>query len=295
MIFSLLAIFISVTGLSTTADAKRFGMGKSFGKSFSKQKRFSKPAPQQNLNKQKAAPTQGAKTGSRAGGMMGILGGLAMGGLLGAMFFGGGFEGINFMDILLFGGIAFAIFWFMRRAAAAKREPEYAGHPSHHNQTFGQTPPEPNNNESFLADETTSTAVETDKPNIDAEHFTQAARDIFVRMQEDWDAKNEDDIRSFCTPEVAEHVLNDMKRIGDKKTHTEIGMLDAEIAETWVESGMEWVAIHFQAKVKEDTLNMAGAVVDTEHTDVNEIWIFQHTPNSDDPTWYVAGIQQAWL
>ncbi|MDQ7002340.1 MAG: Tim44 domain-containing protein, partial [Ghiorsea sp.] len=197
MIFSLLAIFISVTGLSTTADAKRFGMGGSFGKSFSKQK-SSKSSPKQSLNQQNAAP------GSRAGGMMGILGGLAMGGLLGAMFFGGGFEGINFMDILLFGGIAFAIFWFMRRAAAAKREPEYAGHPSHHNQTFGQTPPEPNNNESFLADDATSTEVETDKPNIDAEHFTQAARDIFVRMQEDWDAKNEDDIRSFCTPEVAE-------------------------------------------------------------------------------------------
>jgi len=112
-------------------------------------------------------------------------------------------------------------------------------------------------------------------------------------MQQDWDAKNEDDIRSFCTPEVAEHVLRDMKRIGDNKTRTEIGMLDAEIAETWVESGMEWVAVHFQAKLKEETLNMAGAVIETENTDVNEIWIFQHTPNSDDPTWYLAGIQQA--
>ncbi len=288
MIFSLLAIFISVTGLSTTADAKRFGMGGSFGKSFSKQKSFSKPKPKQGMNK-----TTPARSGSRAGGMMGILGGLAMGGLLGAMFFGGGFEGINFMDILIFGGIAFAIFWFMRRGAAARREPEYAGHPSHHNQTFGQTQPETNNNESFLGEETTSSEVITDKPNIDAEHFLNAARDIFVRMQQDWDAKNEDDIRSFCTPEVAEHVLADMKRIGDNKTRTEIGALDAEIIETWVESGMEWVAVHFQAKLKEETLNMAGAVIETEHTDVNEIWIFQHTPNSDDPTWYLAGIQQA--
>ena len=288
MIFSLLAIFISVTGLSTTADAKRFSMGGSFGKSFSKQKSFSKPAPKQGVNK--AAP---ARSGSRAGGMMGILGGLAMGGLLGAMFFGGGFEGINFMDILIFGGIAFAIFWFMRRAATTKREPEYAGHPSHHNQTFGQAQSEPNNNESFLGEETTSSKGTTEQPNIDAEHFLNAARDIFVRMQQDWDAKNEDDIRSFCTPEVAEHVRTDMKRIGDNKTRTEIGMLDAEIAETWVESGMEWVAVHFQAKLKEETLNMAGAVIDTENTDVNEIWIFQHTPNSDDPTWYLAGIQQA--
>ncbi len=287
MIFSLLAIFISVTGLSTTADAKRFGMGGSFGKSFSKQKSFSKPKPKQGINK--AAP---ARSGSRAGGMMGILGGLAMGGLLGALFFGGGFEGINLFDILLIGGVIFLVMRFMRSAAAARREPEYAGHPSHHNQTFGQAQPE-SNNESFLGEEATSSEVISDKPNIDAEHFLNAARDIFVRMQQDWDAKNADDIRSFCTPEVAEHVLADMKRIGDNKTRTEIGALDAEIIETWVESGMEWVAVHFQAKLKEETLNMAGAVIETEHTDVNEIWIFQHTPNSDDPTWYLAGIQQA--
>ncbi len=290
IIFSMLAVFISFTGLSTTAEAKRFGGGMSFGKSFKKQKSFSKPAPQQGVNKQKAAPTQGAKTGSRAGGMMGILGGLAMGGLLGAMFFGGGFEGINFMDILLFGGIAFAIFWFMRRAAAARREPEYA-HAGHHNQSFGHDAPEQQNNDAFMGAETTASA--TDKPNIDAEHFVNAARDIFVRMQQDWDAKNEEDIRSFCTPEVTEHILADMARIGDNKTKTEIGMLEADIAEMWIESDLEWVAVHFQAKLKEETMNMAGVVVETENTDVNEIWIFQHNPNNDDPTWYLSGIQQA--
>ena len=289
IIFSMLAVFISFSGLSTTAEAKRFGGGMSFGKSFKKQKSFSKPAPQQGFNKQKAAPTQGAKTGSRAGGMMGILGGLAMGGLLGAMFFGGGFEGINFMDILIFGGIAFAIFWFMRRAAGARREPEYA-HAGHHNQSFGHTA-EQQNNDAFMGTETTASAAA--KPNIDTDHFVNAARDIFVRMQQDWDAKNEEDIRSFCTPEVTEHILADMARIGDNKTKTEIGMLEAEVAEMWIESDLEWVAVHFQAKLKEETMNMAGVVVETENTDVNEIWIFQHNPNNDDPTWYLSGIQQA--
>jgi len=289
IVFSLLAIFISVTGLSTTAEAKRFGGGMSFGKSFKKQKSFSKPAPQQGVGKQKAAPAQGAASGARAGGMMGILGGLAMGGLLGAMFFGGAFEGINFMDILLIGGIAFAIFWFMRRASSARRE-EYA-HAGHHNQSFGHDAPEQQHNDTFMASETTASAA--DKPNIDAEHFVNAARDIFVRMQEDWDAKNEEDIRSFCTPEVTEHILADMARIGDNKTKTEIGMLEANIAETWLESDLEWVAVHFQAKLKEETFNMAGAVVEIENTDVNEIWIFQHNPNNDDPTWYLSGIQQA--
>jgi predicted lipid-binding transport protein (Tim44 family) len=285
LLFSLLAIFISVTGLSTTTEAKRFGGGMSFGKMFSKPKRFAKPVPKQGINK---SPT---RSGASAGGMMGILGGLAMGGLLGALFFGGGFEGINLFDMLLIGGVIFLIMRFMRGAAGARREAEYAGHPSHHNQTFGQTQPEQNNNESFQSEEITSSASK--KPNIDAEYFVNAARNIFVRMQQDWDTKNEDDIRSFCTPEVVEYVLTDMKRVGNNKTRTEIGMLEAKIAETWMESGMEWGAVHFQAKLKEQTLNMLGAVVETENTDLNEIWIFQHTPNSDDPTWYLAGIQQA--
>ena len=290
IVFSLLAIFISVTGLSTTAEAKRFGGGMSFGKSFKKQKSFSKPAPQQGVGKQKAAPApQGAASGARAGGMMGILGGLAMGGLLGAMFFGGAFDGINLFDILLIGGILY-LGLRMLRSATAPRQTEHA-HAGHHNQSFGHDAPEQQQNDAFMGSGTTASAA--DKPNIDAEHFVSAARDIFVRMQEDWDAKNEEDIRSFCTPEVTEHILADMARIVDNKTKTEIGMLEANIAETWLESDLEWVAVHFQAKLKEETFNMSGAVIDTENTDVNEIWIFQHNPNNDDPTWYLSGIQQA--
>ena len=44
------------------------------------------------------------------GGLMGMLGGLALGGLLGSMFFGGAFENFNFMDILIFGGVAFLLY-----------------------------------------------------------------------------------------------------------------------------------------------------------------------------------------
>lgn len=280
-IFSFLALFITVT--ATNADARRFGGGLSFGKSFSKQKSFSSPAKSKSLNSQKAAAA--GKTGSRAGGMMGIIGGLAMGGLLGAMFFGGGFEGINFLDILMFAGIGFAIFWFMRRAASSRR-PEYAH--------AGQQAPfsqhdENTNNDAFMGSASATAAL---KPEIDAEHFTQAARNIFMRMQEDWDAKNMDDIRSFCTPEVANRIMEDMQNAGDTINKTEVGMLDANIEDSWIESDLEWVAVHFKAMLKEDTLDSAGNVTETRNNEANELWIFQHNPNNDDPTWYLAGIQQ---
>ncbi len=281
-IFSFLALFISVTGLSTHADAKRFGGGTSFGKSFSKQKSFSKPDAKQSLNSQKAS---GAKSGSRAGGMMGMLGGLAMGGLLGALFFGGAFEGINFMDILLFAGIGFAIFWFMRRAAGQQR-PAYA-HAGHSNSPFAQ--PEQINQDAFMSSQSSSAML---KPDIDQNHFIEASRNIFMRMQADWDAKNIDDIRSFCTPDVAAHVLNDIAKLGDNSSKTEIGMLDATIEDLWIESDLEWVAVHFKAMLKEETLDHTGSIIESANSQVNERWIFQHNPKSKDPTWYLAGIQQ---
>ncbi|MDQ6979252.1 MAG: Tim44 domain-containing protein, partial [Mariprofundaceae bacterium] len=86
------AIIVAIGGLGLsvdTAEAKRFGGGSSFGK------KHSAPTTQPGMT-QRSTPGQSANKqgGSARSGMMGMLGGLALGGLLGAMFFGGGFEGV---------------------------------------------------------------------------------------------------------------------------------------------------------------------------------------------------------
>ena len=280
LLMSFLTLFIGVTAFSVDADARRFGGGKSFGKSFSQQKSFAKPVPKQNLAG-KAAP------GSRAGGMMGILGGLAMGGLLGALFFGGAFEGLNLMDILIFAGIAFILFRLFR-GSASQRQQEYAH--------AGQGSPlgnheEPSHHDTFMG--ATQNSASVARPDIDVDHFIAAARDIFMRMQADWDAKNLDDIRAFCTADVAANIETEMAEYAGTINKTEVAMLEASIVETWLESNLEWVAVDFNALLKEETLSKAGEVLETENNQVNETWIFQHDPRSEDPTWYLAGIQQA--
>lgn len=125
-------------GVMDAAEAKRMGGGKSFGGKNS----FNQPAQ----NRQQAAPANSSGTqqsaaqtqnaGQRAamasrGGLMGMLGGLALGGLLGALFFGGAFENINFMDVLIFGLIAFAlykIFASRKRAASSEAQPATANY-----------------------------------------------------------------------------------------------------------------------------------------------------------------------
>jgi len=284
--FSMLAIFCLVISGANHAEAKRFGMGSSFGKSFNK--RSVAPAPRMSQQKKAAPNKQGAATPAR-GGMMGMLGGLALGGLLGAMFFSGAFEGINFFDIFIIGAIVFGFIWFMRRKAQGlMQQHAYAGQQPNQQQNIPTQP------DLFTSSEASpQVSGHMLRPDIDETHFIPAAKDIFIRMQAAWDKKDIQDIRSFCTSEVADKIESDMQALGKVQTRTEVGMLEASIIDTWIESDDEWAAIQFHAMLKEETLNDEAQNIASQAHEMHETWIFRHAPNSDDPTWYLAGIQQA--
>lgn len=120
-----LLVFITVLTLlfimAGAAHAKRLGGGSSFGSKSSYSSPFKKSSTQKSPSQQKAAATNQAQKQqlSKRGGLMGMLGGLALGGLLGALFFGGAFENFNMFDFLIIGAIIFAIYWFMKRKKPA--------------------------------------------------------------------------------------------------------------------------------------------------------------------------------
>jgi len=282
--FSMLALFcLFISGIDH-AEAKRFGGGSSFGKSFNK--RSIAPAPRMSQQK-KASPRKQATTSPARGGMMGMLGGLALGGLLGAMFFGGAFEGINFFDIFIIGAIIFGFLWFMRRKTQEfTQQHAYAGQQPEQQQA---TQPD-----LFTSSESSpQSSGQMLHPDIDEAHFIPAAKDIFMRMQAAWDKKDMQDIRTFCTPEIADKIEADIQALGKDQTRTEIGMLEASMIDSWIESDDEWVAISFHAMLKEETLNDTTQTIESPNHEMHETWIFRHTPNSNNPTWYLAGIQQA--
>ncbi|PCI42672.1 MAG: preprotein translocase subunit Tim44 [Proteobacteria bacterium] len=281
--FSMLALFCLFVSGVDHAEAKRFGMGSSFGKSFNK--RSVAPAPRMSQQK-KASPGKQAATAPARGGMMGMLGGLALGGLLGAMFFGGAFEGINFFDIFMIGAIIFGFIWFMRRKAqGVTQQHAYAGQ---------QPEEQPTQPDLFTSSESTpQTSAHMLRPDIDEAHFIPAAKDIFIRMQTAWDKKDIQDIRSFCTPEIADKIESDIQSLGKAQTRTDVAMLEASMVDSWIESDDEWVAIQFHAMLKEETLDNNAQSIESQAHEMHETWIFRHNPNADDPTWYLAGIQQA--
>jgi len=272
LVLSMMAIFtLTLVGVED-ADARRFGGGSSFGKS-----RMFKQPTQQRTASQKTTPANTQKGSARTG-MMGMIGGLALGGLLGAMFFGGAFEGLNFFDILIFGVLLFILFKFLGRKARSSNTMAYAGDQSAREQQssalFGHGEAEPVQGHAVT-------------PDIDQDFFLGAAKDIFMRMQVAWDAKDMEAIHGFCLPEVANRIEMEMGNLDGRTTETEVATLNAEITDTWVESNLEWVAIHFTAMMQEKE---SGS--ETTSNKIQEHWIFQHDPSSEDPTWYLAGIQQ---
>ena len=268
LLLSILTIFsISAIGIEH-ADARRFGGGMNFGKS-----RMFKQPTQQRVAPKKATPANAQKGAARTG-IMGMIGGLALGGLLGAMFFGGAFEGINFFDILIFGFLAYILF---KLVAGRARSMAYAN---------GQAQPQQGFSGFGSTESATPVQGQAITPDIDHNFFIGAARDVFIRMQAAWDKKDIEEIRGFCTPEVATRIEAEMSGLGDKTNQTEVATLHAEIMDSWVESDLEWVAVHFTAMIKEEE----DGVEATTH-EVQEHWIFQHDPSGDDPTWYLAGIQ----
>jgi len=277
------AFGLSLFGLADNADARRFGGGFSFGK-----QRMHTPSQPRSFSQQKAAPKATGQRGSARTGMMGMLGGLAMGGLLGALFFGGAFEGINFLDIVMIGAVLALLFFFLRKRSTPA-QPSYAGGQPMHD--YGQsytTDVEDQVHEENTPRDPVGTAL---RPDIDEKHFIPAAKQIYVRMQKAWDNGDTEDIRKFCTAEIAERIASDMKP--GTENRTEVATLNAELADSWVESDLEWVAVNFTAMLREQTLDASGTTLDDQTAEVNEVWIFQHAPKSDDPTWYLAGIQQA--
>jgi len=276
---AMIAFFgLMVSGIDH-ADAKRFGMGSSFGKQRSFQPKSN------NFSQKKATPNKANAAGQRGStrtGMMGMLGGLALGGMLGAMFFGGAFEGINFFDILIIGGIIFLAFMFLRKRAP---QPSYAGSASMDG--FSS-----DDGDADILDDSPRQPVGTAlRPDINEKIFIPAAKEIYVRMQQAWDNGDIEDIRKFCTAEIADKISQDMQT--GTSHSTEVATLNAEVADSWMESDLEWVAVNYTAMLREKNLANDGTASDDNTTEVNEVWIFQHAPKSDDPTWYLAGIQQS--
>ncbi len=270
-----MALCISLT-FALDAHAKRFGGGKSFGSAPSHQTR---QAPQQTQAAPSQAGKQAAAAPSGASRWLGPLAGLAAGGLLASMFMGDGFEGIQFMDILIFGVIAFLLFRFLA-ARRRQQQPAMAGHAP-----MQRDMPQQPSTSIFGG----SAAPVAAAPVINApvwfneQSFVAAAREHFLSLQQHWDANEMDKISEFVTPQLLGFLKQERAEIGDAYQSTYIDDLQIQLD-----------GVDDNAEKTTATLTFSG-VAKTSRFDqgepFSESWRMERVQGENQP-WLVAGIRQ---
>ena len=278
-----LALCIGLT-MSLEANAARFGGGKSFGSAPSHQSRQAAPASPSAAPNAAGRPAAAAAAAAAGGASrwLGPLAGLAAGGLLASMFMGGGFQGMQFFDILIIAVIGFVIFRFI--AARRRKQQEHmapAGHAPFQRETLEQ-PAQP----SVFGG---SSAAPVAAPVIHApawfneQRFLEAARSHFQSLQQHWDANEMDKIAEFVTPQMLQFLKKERADLGDGFQSTFIDNLTVQLDGLDDRSDKTVATLTFSGVSKTSRFDQ-GEVF-------SESWNMER-PQGDNQPWLVAGIRQ---
>lgn len=274
-----LALCLGLT-LSLDANAKRFGGGKSSGAAPMHQTRQATP------NTPAAAPNAAGRAPAAASGAsrwLGPLAGLAAGGLLASMFMGDGFQGMQIMDFLIMGLIAFLVFRFIA-ARRRKQQPQVAaaGHAPFQREAYNQQAAQP----SIFGG---SAAPAAAAPVINApawfneQSFLNAARSHFQTLQQHWDANEMDKISEFVTPQLLEFLKRERADLGDGFQSTYIDNLDVQLDGVEDRADKTIATLTFSGVSKTSRFDQGEAF--------SESWHMERAQGDNQP-WLVAGIRQ---
>ena len=287
----LMLVTLTLMAMVHTAEAKRFGGGRSFGGRSSYSNSFSRSTPTKSFGQNSRSGLNSGR--SRWGGMFGgLMGGMLMGGLLGSMFGGGHFMGPNLMDLLLIGGAIFFIMRFLRRRKEASAGAgDSRGTPFTMNRestaSYGATPSSGSAWDTLKTGGAAQAApgqTATIPPGFDKEDFMKGAKAVYQRLQNSWDKRDLNDIRQFASPEVYAFITDQSEKDPTPST-TEILLINGELLEVKLLGNQTVATVYFDVLMREDTSSQ-----DTEQ--VREVWHFSKYDNRDGDHWVVEGIQQ---
>ena len=295
-----IALFAVVMGAGLMVQdaeaAKRLGGGKSTGVSRDStvMKREAIPA------KPAAAPTAaapaaaaGAAPAAAASGMsrwMGPLAGLAAGIGLAALFshLGMGEGMANMMMMLLLGAaVFFAVRWFLskRQPAAAQPAMQYAGAGPGNAAPADFTPARFEGSGAGGGATAAATASAADIPaDFDVEGFLRQAKLNFIRLQAANDRGDMEDVRQFCSPEMAAEIQMQFQERNQLAQETDVVQLDAALLDVSTEANRALASVRFSGLIREEANASPEAF--------SEVWHLTK-PLDGSRGWSIAGIQQS--
>jgi predicted lipid-binding transport protein (Tim44 family) len=257
-LFGLCVLALGVVLALPEAEARRFGGGRSIGIQRNVQKAPPAATPAKPAQQQTQAAN--AATGSKWGP---ILGGLALGGMLGWLFSSQGVAGILLIALLAFAAVmAFRL--LAQRRAPAPQPMQFAG--------FGNetvTPPQ----------QQPAGGTLRAPAGFDAQAFLRGAKTNFIKLQLANDARAMDEIREFTTDEV----FAELARERAEAQQTDVLSLDAQLLEVATEGDKHWASVRFSGLVRETS--------GSEPAPFAEVWHLAK-PVDGSTGWLLAGIQQ---
>jgi len=237
-----------------------------------------------------------------------MAGGL-LGGLLGAMLFGGlGFGanphglagGIGLIEILIIGFFLYGAYGFIRKRRRGAVSDGYyqssfgmAG--SSAGTSYGTDRAEPRVDSDL---ERGLAYIRQMDPSFDAGNFKDLSRDYFFKIQEAWANREMSGVRKLLTDEMAMMVQAEATKLrAERKINRldNIAVRSVEVTEAWQESGRDFITVSFQANLLDYTVDeVSGQVVSgsrEEPVKFDEYWTFSR-PAGKNP-WQLSAIHQA--
>ncbi|MBF0164614.1 MAG: Tim44 domain-containing protein [Magnetococcales bacterium] len=323
----LILILLMLIGLAVAmppidAEAARFGGGSSSGSRGSRS--FSTPreaTTRPEFSHTTPSPAMAAPASRPSGfgsGLMGGIAGLALGGLIGSMLFGGAGGGIGLLEILLIGGV---IWFVMRRLGSrgAPRMPQPMPMPVPNapipNQGRVSLEKNPQGSEGFQfqsgqapggfsfgqpTDEVTQglSQIASMDPGFNEAQFLGGAKSAFQMIQGAWSDWSVERLRPLLTERMwslIEHQARDRQNAGRRDILEKIRFQTAEISEAWQEAGEDWLTVHFVVEMVEYETDVAGKVLSGDPNrpiQVEEYWTFCRPVGNRNPNWFLSAIQQ---
>jgi len=311
-----LAVVVAVLATLVPEEVwARAGGGTSSGsrgsRSFSSPSRtYSAPAPAPSPST-RPTPTPAGPVAqpAPAGGFLRSMAGGIVGGLLGGMLFrslgfaggmGEGFGGgFGMMDLLLLAGIAYLIFWFVRRKRAAQEAPATAYTSQMAADPYsGGAPNATLDAPAWQQDRERGLGhVRQMDPGFDETAFREMCADRFFQIQAAWMRRDLDKLRPLLTDEM-QAVFG--KQIEAAKSKRQINKLEnitvrsVELTEAWQEQGQDYLTVRLLANLLDYTVDeTTGKVVDgSDATPVKfeEFWTWVRPVGRND--WRLSAINQ---
>jgi len=283
------ALVVGAALIAVDADAARMGGGRSVGA-----QRTATPPAKPAQQTQQAAPSQAQQTTSQAApagaqpapasGLSKwgpLLGGLALGGVLGWLMGANGLGGLM-VGILLALVLAFVVFAVIRmvmgKRAGEQRTAQYAGLGS---ETVAAPPP--SQAAGFERQPASNIRSASIPDGFDVAGFLKGAKLNYMKLQIANDKGDLEELREFTSPELFEELKSDILGRGGAAQYTEVLSLNADLLEVATEGDKHWASVRFAGTIRES----AGGPTEG----FEEVWNLAK-PADGSAGWTLAGIQQ---